>query len=47
MLILFSCKYSVFVLQQGDCVISNVLTLDLNEYPDALTQDDDSPNKHS
>ncbi|KAK3102279.1 hypothetical protein FSP39_010179 [Pinctada imbricata] len=31
--------------EQGDCVISKVLALDLKEYPDPHQQDDDSPNK--
>lgn len=28
------------ILQQGDCVISNVLTLDLKQYPDTHQEDD-------
>ena len=30
-----------FLLQQGDCIISNVLTLDLTQYEDPHAREDD------
>ena len=29
------------LLQQGDCIISNVLTLDLTQYPDPHAREED------
>jgi len=36
--------YLVFF-QPGDCIVSNVLTLDLTSYPERPEHDTNSPNK--